>query len=35
MVSKSGYYHWLKTQDVPQKDYQDYLVVKELFDKGK
>jgi putative transposase len=34
-VSKSGYYQWLKQADVRPKDYADYLLVKEIFDKGK
>jgi len=34
-VSKSGYYKWLKNADQIPKDYDDYLLVKEIFDKGK
>lgn len=34
-VSRSGYYKWLKTADNRPKDYDDYLLVKEMFDKGK
>lgn len=34
-VSKSGYYEWLKHVDEPDKDYDDYLRVKAVFDKGK
>jgi putative transposase len=34
-VSKSGYYKWLKRSDEPEKDYDDYLLVKKIFDKGK
>ena len=34
-VSKSGYYKWLKGLDRPDKDYDDYLLIKEIFDKGK
>lgn len=34
-VSKSGYYKWLKRADQPAKDYEDYLLVKEVHDKGK
>ena len=34
-VAKSGYYNWLRTADKPEKDYDDYLKVKEVFDKGK
>ncbi len=34
-VSTSGYYQWLARKDAIPKDYDDYLVVKEIFDKGK
>lgn len=34
-VSKSGYYQWLKQKDQPPKDYQDFLLIKDLFEKGK
>ncbi len=34
-VSRSGYYQWLQTADEPDKDYGDYLKVKEVFDQGK
>jgi putative transposase len=34
-ISRSGYYKWLKHSDEPEKDYGDYLLVKEIFDKGK
>jgi transposase InsO family protein len=34
-VSRSGYYEWLKTADEPEKDHDDYLEVKKVFDKGK
>ena len=34
-VSKSGYYRWLKQADSSPQDYGDYLLIKELFDKGK
>ena len=34
-VSKSGYYKWLKIADNEEFDHQDYLTIKELFDKGK
>jgi len=34
-VSKSGYYGWLKIADKQNKDYNDYLLIKEIFDKGK
>lgn len=34
-VSKSGYYKWKKTSDKQPKDYDDYLLIKEIFEKGK
>lgn len=34
-VSRAGYYKWLRHADLPDKDYDDYLKVKEVFDKGK
>ncbi|MFH1769496.1 MAG: IS3 family transposase [Parcubacteria group bacterium] len=34
-VSRSGYYKWLRTADLPDKDYPDYLKIKKVFDKGK
>jgi len=34
-VSRSGYYKWLKIADLPDKDYDDYLRIKGVFDKGK
>jgi len=34
-VSRSGYYKWLPTAELPDKDYEDYLRVKETFDQGK
>lgn len=34
-VSKSGYYKWLKQADQEDKDQQDYLAIKEIFDQGK
>jgi transposase InsO family protein len=34
-VSRSGYYRWLATADEPDRDYSDYLTIKELFDKGR
>ena len=34
-VSRSGYYKWLRRAAKPDKDYNDYLEVKEVFDKGK
>jgi len=34
-VSRSGYYKWQKIADLPEKDYDDYLEVKAICDKGK
>ena len=34
-VSKSGYYRWLTQATNYQKDYDDYLLIKEVFDRGK
>lgn len=34
-VSRSGYYRWLKTTGKNDKDYEDYLLIKEIFEKGK
>ncbi len=34
-VSRSGYYQWLKHADDKPKDYEDYLLIKEIFNKGK
>jgi putative transposase len=34
-VSRSGYYKWLKDLDKPDKDTDDYLIIKEIFDAGK
>ncbi|MCX6786136.1 MAG: IS3 family transposase, partial [Candidatus Komeilibacteria bacterium] len=34
-VSRAGYYKWLKSQQKNPKDYYDYLLIKEVFDKGK
>jgi len=34
-VSRSGYYRWLKNADKPDKDYEEYLLIKEIFEKGK
>lgn len=34
-VSRSGYYRWLTHADDPDKDHDDYLLVKEVFDSGK
>jgi len=34
-VSRSGYYRWLKSIDNRPKDYDDYLLIKEIFDRGR
>lgn len=34
-ISRSGYYKWLSQADRPDKDYPDFLRIKEVFDKGK
>lgn len=34
-VSRCGYYKWLAHADEPDKDYLDYLKIKEVFDKSK
>jgi len=34
-VSRSGYYQWLRKSKVKPKDYDDYLLIKEVFDQGK
>jgi putative transposase len=34
-VSRSGYYRWLEHADETDKDYDDYLLIKKIFDKGK
>lgn len=34
-VSRSGYYRWLNTYGEKAKDYNDYLLIKEIFEKGK
>jgi transposase InsO family protein len=34
-ISTSGYYKWLKHSDEPEKDHDDYLLIKEIFDRGK
>lgn len=34
-VSRSGYYKWLKDFDKPDKDADDYLIIKEIFESGK
>jgi len=35
MVARSGYYQWLKHSDEQERDYDDYLRIKKIFDKGK
>jgi transposase InsO family protein len=34
-ASRSGYYKWLTHSDKPEKDRKDYLLVEEIFNKGK
>lgn len=34
-MSRSGYYHWLEHADEPERDYDDYLLIKDIFDGGK
>jgi len=34
-VSRSGYYRWLKYADEPNKDYDDYLQINDVFRQGK
>lgn len=34
-VSRCGYYKWLKRSNNLEKDYDNYLVIKEIFEKGK
>lgn len=34
-VSRSGYYKWLRNADKPDKDHNDYLLIKAIHDKGK
>ncbi len=34
-MSRSGYYQWFKTSNDPERDYDDYLKVKEVFEAGK
>lgn len=34
-VSRSGYYRWLRQADATGKDYDDYLLIKEIFTDGK
>jgi len=33
-TSKSGYYKWQKHASEPEKDYRDYILIKEIFNKG-
>lgn len=34
-VSRAGYYKWQKSQENTPRDYDDYLLIKEIFDRGK
>lgn len=34
-VSRSGYYKWLKKSEEQEKDYEDYLLIKEIFERSK
>lgn len=34
-ASRSGYYKWLESSDEQEKDHDDYLLIKTIFDKGK
>ena len=34
-VSRSGYYAWQKHADDPERDHSEYLLIKEIFEKGK
>jgi putative transposase len=34
-ISHSGYYKWLKHSSKPERDCDDYLLIREIFDKGK
>lgn len=34
-VSRGGYYKWLKQRNQPEKDNEDYLLIKEIFDQGR
>lgn len=34
-MSRSGYYRWAAHADLPKKDTADYVLIKEIFDKGK
>ena len=34
-MSASGYYKWEKSYGRPEKDYDDYLLIKKIFEKGK
>ena len=34
-VSRSGYYRWIENEDKKPKDYDSYLLIKEIFDSGR
>ena len=34
-MSKAGYYKWFKSKASPPKDYGDYLLIKQIFEKGR
>lgn len=34
-ISRSGYYAWLSHVDDPERDHDDFVVIKEIFEKGK
>ena len=34
-VSRAGYYKWLKNEDKKPKDYDDYILIKNIFVEGK
>jgi transposase InsO family protein len=34
-VSRSGYYKWLERADTPDRDFADYLQIKEVFERGR
>ena len=34
-VTRSGYYRWVKYANTADRDYGDYLLIKEIFEKGK
>lgn len=34
-VSRSGYYAWLRHVDDPERDHDDFVAIKEIFEKGK